>query len=278
MLADRGTICLRSSSLFFVSLPPHSSLLFYLLTISGHRTRALQQLSEATARGWATLGATASSMELESEASRCFSKALMQHGDNAVALIGLGNMLKSQGSYKQAVEVYQRALESTPEDGATWAELAYCFLMLNDLPSSYSSYEHALHHIKSPKNPHLWYGIGLLYSRYGIHGEAIDAFDACLKIDPDFELKHEVRFRLAIMAKKEGRIDEALEAMLAILPVVDDPSWQCDVLSQIGHVHELRRDAPAAKSAYLKAIDLNQASEHYLDCTLVAVRCCLIHN
>lgn len=38
----------------------------------------------------------------------------------------------------------------------------------------------------------LWYGIGLLYDCYGSYGYAIEAFNACLKMDPNFELDHEV--------------------------------------------------------------------------------------
>lgn len=46
-----------------------------------------------------------------------------------------------------------------------------------------------------PPNPiqdaRLWYGIGLLYDCYGSYGYAIEAFNACLKMDPNFELDHE---------------------------------------------------------------------------------------
>lgn len=42
----------------------------------------------------------------------------------------------------------------------------------------------------------LWYGIGLLYDCYGSYGHAIEAFDACLKMDPNFELDHEASFFL----------------------------------------------------------------------------------
>ena len=43
----------------------------------------------------------------------------------------------------------------------------------------------------APQDARLWYGIGLLYDCYGSYGHAIEAFDACLKMDPNFELDHE---------------------------------------------------------------------------------------
>jgi hypothetical protein len=48
---------------------------------------------------------------------------------------------------------------------------------------------------------------------------------------------------------------------MQVLSAVDDPTWRCDVWSQIGHVYELKRDVPAAKSSYMKALDYNQV--HY---------------
>ncbi|KAG5183710.1 hypothetical protein JKP88DRAFT_185808, partial [Tribonema minus] len=197
-------------------------------------------------------------MDNHAEATRCWQRALTHSQHCPEALTGLGDVYKSQGSYRQAVELYQRVIEANPEDGAAWAELAYCYLMLNELQNSYTSYQHALYHIKNPKNAHLWYGIGLLYNRYGSYSHAIEAFDACLKMDPNFELEHEVRFRVAIIAKKEGRLDEALEVLHDVLSAVDDASWKCDVWSQIGHVYELKRDVPSAKSSYLKALEFNK--------------------
>lgn len=49
----------------------------------------------------------------------------------------------------------------------------------------------ALSPLGAPQDARLWYGIGLLYDCYGSYGHAIEAFDACLKMDPNFELDHE---------------------------------------------------------------------------------------
>jgi general transcriptional corepressor CYC8 len=147
------------------------------------------------------------------QARRCFSRALQQNPNCVAALSGLGSIYKAQANYREAVDLYKRVIECSPEDGGAWAELAYCHLMLNELQQSYNSYQEALQRIQHPKSAHLWYGIGLLYNRYGSYSHALEAFDACLKLDPAFELVHEVRFRSAIIGKKQGRLDESLSTL-----------------------------------------------------------------
>lgn len=51
----------------------------------------------------------------------------------------------------QAVEYFQQAVAFDDKDGHTWEELAYCYLMINDLQNSYTAYQHALYHIQNPK-------------------------------------------------------------------------------------------------------------------------------
>lgn len=51
----------------------------------------------------------------------------------------------------QAVEYLQQAVAFDDKDGHTWEELAYCYLMINDLQNSYTAYQHALYHIQNPK-------------------------------------------------------------------------------------------------------------------------------
>lgn len=51
----------------------------------------------------------------------------------------------------QAVDFLQQAVAFDDKDGHTWEELAYCYLMINDLQNSYTAYQHALYHIQNPK-------------------------------------------------------------------------------------------------------------------------------
>jgi tetratricopeptide (TPR) repeat protein len=56
--------------------------------------------------------------------------------------------------------------------------------MMDDLQKAYTAYQQALYHLPNPKEPKLWYGIGILYDRYGSLEHAEDAFSSVLRMDP----------------------------------------------------------------------------------------------
>lgn len=56
--------------------------------------------------------------------------------------------------------------------------------MQDELQSAYTAYQNALFHLPSPKeDAKLWYGIGILYDRYGSLQHAEEAFSSVLKMD-----------------------------------------------------------------------------------------------
>ena len=82
----------------------------------------------------------------------------------------------------------------------------------------------------------MWYGIGLLYDRYGSLEHADEALDAVLKMDPNFPKAREVRFRLGVLAKQQGNYEKALARLEQVQEELPESSNRIDVLSQIGHV------------------------------------------
>ena len=76
----------------------------------------------------------------------------------------------------------KRALNADPNNTETWGSLGYCYLMTDDLEKAYAAYQRALYHLPSLKDPNLWYGIGILYDRYGSYEHAEEAFSAVLKM------------------------------------------------------------------------------------------------
>lgn len=110
--------------------------------------------------------------------------------------------------------------------------------MTDDLQSAYNSYQKSLFHLQKPKvtknrnspycghenltqkitfcfitqdDPNLWYGIGILYDRYGSYEYAEEAFSAVLKMYPHFEKSNEIYFRLGMVYKQQGMYQQALE-------------------------------------------------------------------
>lgn len=226
-------------------------------TSSSREISAIACLEEANVKAWGTLGVIARSMGNEQEAAQCFFRAKGQTPGNNV-FTRMGAYHKAQNNYQKAIEMYRLAVESNVQDGEAWADLAYCFLMINDLPSAFTSYQQAYCHSENIQDGHLWYGIGLMYSMYGSFMHAMDAFNHCLRVDPNFELEHDIRFRVAMITKEQGKIEDALKMLHDLLPTVDDPKWCCDIWSQIGRINEMMNQSPAAKNAYLKALEYDQ--------------------
>jgi tetratricopeptide (TPR) repeat protein len=102
--------------------------------------------------------------------------------------------------------------------------------MLDDLPKAYAAYQQALYHLPNPKvcslpsplstssyqEPKLWYGIGILYDRYGSFDHAEEAFSSVLKMDGSFEKANEIYFRLGIIYKQQSKYDHALKVVFTV--------------------------------------------------------------
>lgn len=61
------------------------------------------------------------------------------------------------------------------------------------------------------KEPKLWYGIGILYDRYGSLEHAEEAFSQVMRMQPDFEKANEIYFRLGIIYKQQQKYNQSLE-------------------------------------------------------------------
>lgn len=64
------------------------------------------------------------------------------------------------------------------------------------------------------QEPKLWYGIGILYDRYGSLEHAEDAFSQVMQIAPDFEKANEIYFRLGIIYKQQQKYAQSLDVSL----------------------------------------------------------------
>ncbi len=66
-------------------------------------------------------------------------------------------------------------------------------------------------HIDKKQEPKLWYGIGILYDRYGSLDHAEEAFSQVMRMQPDFEKANEIYFRLGIIYKQQQKFQQSLE-------------------------------------------------------------------
>lgn len=106
----------------------------------------------------------------------------------------------------------------------------HCYLMMDDLQQAYAAYQNALINLRNPKvgkyqaagfvdnpltpvsqEPKLWYGIGILYDRYGSLDHAEEAFSQVMQMEPGFEKANEIYFRLGIIYKQQQKYGQSLE-------------------------------------------------------------------
>lgn len=59
----------------------------------------------------------------------------------------------------------------------------------------------------------MWYGIGILYDRYGSLEHAEEAFSQVMSMQPDFEKANEIYFRLGIIYKQQQKYHQSLEVI-----------------------------------------------------------------
>lgn len=89
---------------------------------------------------------------------------------------------------------------------------------MDDLQQAYAAYQSALVNLQNPKEPKLWYGIGILYDRYGSLEHAEEAFSQVMQMQPDFEKANEIYFRLGIIYKQQAKYGQSLEVGSPLFP------------------------------------------------------------
>jgi tetratricopeptide (TPR) repeat protein len=141
--------------------------------------------------------------------------AALRHNPYSVpALTQIAALYRAREQYPKAIELFHRILAIDQTNGEIWGALGHAFLMMDDLQRAYAAYQQALYHLPNPKEPKLWYGIGILYDRYGSYEHAEEAFSAVIRMDPKFEKGNEIYFRLGIIYKQQGKFDLSLSVGL----------------------------------------------------------------
>ncbi|KAI8911566.1 hypothetical protein EDD86DRAFT_188969 [Gorgonomyces haynaldii] len=210
----------------------------------------LDQMMAMNERTWLQIGQLAELMKEPERAVIAYESALRHNPYSEQTLTSLAALCRSLERYPKAVEYFQRILKMNDKNGEIWGALGHCYLMMDELQKAYHAYQQALFHLPNPKEPKLWYGIGILYDRYGSYDHAEEAFSAVIRMEPNFEKANEIYFRLGIIYKQEGKFENSLECFKYILNVPPSPLTELDILFQIGHLYEQQKDYQKAKETY----------------------------
>lgn len=118
-----------------------------------------------------TQGQLSEQMKDTERALLAYENSLRHNPFATQTLIMAAKLYRSLERYPKAVEFFQRVLKLDEANGEIWGALGQCYLMVDDLHKAYSAYQQALYHLPNPRDPELWYGIGILYDRYGRFAE-----------------------------------------------------------------------------------------------------------
>ncbi|KAJ2161674.1 glucose repression mediator protein [Coemansia sp. RSA 552] len=218
---------------------------------------AAQRLSAMTENVWMHIGTLAESMNEPERAMTAYDNALRHNPYSQAALTQIANIYRGREEFEKAVDFFQRIVNIDNENGEIWGAIGNCYLMLDELPKAYNAYQQAIIHLPNPREPKLWYGIGILYDRYGSYDHAEEAFIAVMNMDSTFDKATEIYFRLGIIHKCQGKYAQSLECFNRILKDPPKPLTETDIWFQIGNVHELNSEYGLAKDAYDRVLQEN---------------------
>ena len=211
---------------------------------------------------------------------------LQFNSKNVHAMLQLASISRMQERFEKAVEYLHAILEIDGASGEVHGAIGHCYLTLSQraegvpaildcLKKCYDAYREASLHLGAFNDPNLWYGVGLLYERYGAlmqsgtplqrecYQAAEEALQSVLRAAPDFEKRAEILYRLGMIYKHQGQPQQALECLQAICDAPPPPLMQHDVWYLIGAVQE-HMEPPApdfAKQAYEHVLRLMQMAQ-----------------
>ncbi|KAI9770700.1 MAG: glucose repression mediator protein [Geoglossum simile] len=214
-----------------------------------------QHLAAINEAVWLQIGSLTELMGDLDGAVYAYEQALRHNQWSVPAMNAISCILRTKEQFPKAVEYLQNILNLDGTNGEVWGSLGHCFLMMDDLQKAYEAYQQALYHLRDPKEPKLWYGIGILYDRYGSLDHAEEAFSQVMRMEPHFEKANEIYFRLGIIYKQQQKYHQSLDCFKYIVTDPPRPLTEEDIWFQIGHVHEQQKDYAAAKDAYKRVLD-----------------------
>ncbi|KAF8575909.1 TPR-like protein, partial [Ramaria rubella] len=222
---------------------------------NGAPLSSIQKLAQANESTWLLIGAVAEQMQDLERAQAAYEHALRHNPHSVSGLMQLAGIARIKENYAKAVEYFQRVIAIDRAHGEAWSAVGHCYLMQDDLQKAYAAYQEALYWLPNPKeDPKLWYGIGILYDRYGSLDHAEEAFASVLRMDRDFDKANEILFRLGIIYKQQGKYDRSLDCFERILRSPPNPLAHVDIWFQMGHVYEQQKDYHRAKDAYERVV------------------------
>ncbi|MEN9443515.1 MAG: hypothetical protein RIS47_405, partial [Bacteroidota bacterium] len=215
-----------------------------VITLQPNNTRFLQALGDA----YCQLGEY-------KKAVQTFNKALklMGTGQKALLSYSIGRNFERLERYDDAVKFLNHAVEGAVPIRMAFFDLAFCYEKLERVADSIAAYKTYLSHF--PFAEDVWYNLGIAYNLDGQQELALDAYDYCLAIDPDFS---SALFNKANLLSDMDRESQAIECYKEFL---EFDSKNDQAYLYLGHSYEKIGDFDLARTNYLESLWLNPEAD-----------------
>ncbi len=152
-------------------------------------------------------------------------KSLRERSDHGARLTHLGDAVRSQGRFDEAMELYARAVAAEPNLGQAHSRLGLGHAQAG-------RFDLALHHFRryadvEPNSANAQTNLANALLSAGRHGEGIERLQRALAIDPRCEPAHRSLWRALLLV---GRRDEAIRALREARTIAPaDRSLACEL-------------------------------------------------
>ena len=160
----------------------------------------------------------------------------------------LGNALRQQGRYLDAVGCYQEAIARKPDLAEVYLNMGIAYHCLGRYDQALAAY-HQAHQLK-PDNPEACYNMGNAFRDQKCFDEAIKWYEQTINLESRFA---DAYYNMASSLEQQSRLDEAIDCLKQCLRI--KPQW-AKVYNNLGNLLNHKGLSDAALSSYRQAIQI----------------------
>ena len=196
----------------------------WVLYRHGDYPKAAEAFAEgsAVAPGVALLLTNLGTMNLlldkKKEAEEAFLRSL-ERAPNEIALQNLGAIAFAAGSYRRALNYYERARDLRPGRDGTWRNIGDCYAMLGDAQGARDSYAKAAEVAGealriNPNQQSLWMNLAFYQAKLGHSDESLVSLHEAEARGPgDMQLQFKKAQVLAVLGNENEALAQVLDCM-----------------------------------------------------------------
>jgi tetratricopeptide (TPR) repeat protein len=173
-----------------------------------HFQKAISQRDEQDISSYINLAGAYDYGDQFPEALRQYQKALRIQQEAAEPLVGVSDLYRRYGRFRDSIERLEQAISLEPKNGFLRFKLAETLREAGERKRALTAAQHAV--VASPDESFYHYWIGDLLIQMGRYDEALDSLRAAIELSPGDDFLY---LRASVAFWREGRKTEAIKAV-----------------------------------------------------------------